>query len=76
MGEGPKDSENTLNSFLTKNKEKVFWQIGADMYMNITYVGHSDFLFESKAKDQIVQNISLLLEVVGLRKLFDQLFQT
>ena len=45
-------------------------------YMDITYVGHSDFLFESKAKDQIVQNISLLLEVVGLRKLFDQLFQT
>ena len=30
-GGGPKDSENTLNSFLTKNKEKVFWQIGADM---------------------------------------------
>ena len=28
---GPKDSENTLNSFLTKNKEQVFWQISADM---------------------------------------------
>ena len=25
-GGGPKDSENTLNSFLSKNKEKVFWQ--------------------------------------------------
>ena len=30
-GGGPKDSENTLNSFLTKCGEKVFWQIGADM---------------------------------------------
>ena len=30
-GGGPKDSENTLNSFLTKCGEKVFWQIDADM---------------------------------------------
>ena len=30
-GGGPKDSENTLNSCLSKNKEKVFWQIGTDM---------------------------------------------
>ena len=30
--EGPKDSENTLDSFLTKCGEKVFWQIGTDMY--------------------------------------------
>ena len=30
-GGGPKDSENTLNSFLNKNKEKVFSQIGTDM---------------------------------------------
>ena len=30
-GGGPKDSENTLNSFLTKCWEKVFWQIGTDM---------------------------------------------
>ena len=30
-GGGPKDSENTLNSFLTKCGEKVFWQIGTDM---------------------------------------------
>ena len=29
---GPKDFENTLNSFLTKCGEKVFWQIGADVY--------------------------------------------
>ena len=28
---GPKDSENTPNWFLSKNKEKVFWQIGTDM---------------------------------------------
>ena len=28
-GGGPKDSENTPNSFLTKCE--VFWQIGADM---------------------------------------------
>ena len=32
VGGGPKDSENTLNSFLTKNKEKLFWQIGADLF--------------------------------------------
>ena len=31
-GGGPKDSENTLNSFLTKCGEKVFWQIGTDIY--------------------------------------------
>ena len=30
-GGGPKDSENTLNSFLTKRDNDVFWQIGADM---------------------------------------------
>ena len=30
-GGGPKDSENTLNSFLITNKEKVFWKIGADV---------------------------------------------
>ena len=32
-GGGPKDSENTLNSFLTKNGEKVFRQIGTDMLL-------------------------------------------
>ena len=31
-GGGPKDSENTFNSFLTKRDNDVFWQIGADMY--------------------------------------------
>ena len=30
-GGGPTDSENTLNSFLTKCGENVFWQIGTDM---------------------------------------------
>ena len=30
-GGGPKDSENTLNSFLTKRDEDGFWQIGPDM---------------------------------------------
>ena len=30
-GGGPTDSENTLNSFLTKCGENVFWQIGPDM---------------------------------------------
>ena len=30
-GGGPKHSENTLNSFLTKCGENVFWQIGPDM---------------------------------------------
>ena len=30
-GGGPKDSENTLNSFLTKRDEDGFWQIGTDM---------------------------------------------
>ena len=31
---GPKDSENTLNSFLTKCGENVFWKIGPDMAFN------------------------------------------
>ena len=35
-GGGPKDSENTPNSFLTKCGEKVFWQIGADMKSSIS----------------------------------------
>ena len=30
-GGGPKDSENTLNSFLTKSDGNVFWQIGTDL---------------------------------------------
>ena len=30
-GGGPKDSKNTLNSFLTTNMEKVLWKIGADV---------------------------------------------
>ena len=30
-GGDPKDSENTLNSFLTKRDGNAFWQIGADM---------------------------------------------
>ena len=34
-GGGPKDSKNTLNSFLIKNKEKVFWQIGTDMIKDV-----------------------------------------
>ena len=29
-GGGPKDSENILNSFLTKRDNDVFWQIGTD----------------------------------------------
>ena len=32
-GGGPKDSENTLNSFLTKTNRTVFWQIGTDMVL-------------------------------------------
>ena len=27
-GGGPKDSENTPNSFLTKTKDNMFWRIG------------------------------------------------
>ena len=30
-GGGPKDSENTLNTFLTKRGGNVFWQIGPEM---------------------------------------------
>ena len=39
-GRGPKDSKNTLNSFLTKRDNDVFWQIGADMWLsdNVTLV--------------------------------------
>ena len=36
-GGGPKVSENTLNSFLTKCGEKVFWQIGADGRLSTFY---------------------------------------
>ena len=32
-GGDPKDSKNTLNSFLTKCGEKVFWQIATDMVL-------------------------------------------
>ena len=38
-GGGPKDSENTLNSFLTKRDEDGFWQIGADMILLLWWVG-------------------------------------
>ena len=31
-GGGPKDSKNTLNSFLTKRDEDAFGQIGADIF--------------------------------------------
>ena len=37
-GGGPKDSENTLNLFLTKRDKDVFWQIGTDM-LKIRNVG-------------------------------------
>ena len=37
-GGGPKDSENTLNLFLTKCGEKVFWQIGTDMKIKVLYL--------------------------------------
>ena len=30
-GGGLKDSENILNSFLTKRDKDLFWQIGADL---------------------------------------------
>ena len=33
-GGGPKDSENTHNSFLTKRDEDAFWQIGTEMCDN------------------------------------------
>ena len=36
-GGGPKDSENTLNSFLTKYDNDMFWQIGADMFINFRF---------------------------------------
>ena len=34
-GGGPKDYENTLNLFLTKRNEELFWQIGTDMKLRI-----------------------------------------
>ena len=37
-GGGPKDSENALNSFLTKPGKDVFWQIGADMISLLLYL--------------------------------------
>ena len=47
-GGGPKDSENILNSFLTKCGEKVFWQIGTDMFSivsGILLIGEVVFFF-------------------------------
>ena len=35
---GPKDSENTQNSFLTKCGRKGFWQIGADMVSDECFI--------------------------------------
>ena len=42
---GPKDSENTLNSFLSKNKENVFRQIGTDMLKWSKWERHHNFIF-------------------------------
>ena len=41
----PKDSENSLNSFLTKRDRNAFWQIGADMML--------DWVYEKGHKTQI-----------------------
>ena len=37
-GGGPKDSENTLSSFLTKTNRTVFWQIGTDMLLQALFL--------------------------------------
>ena len=39
-GGGPKDSKNTLNSFLTRRDNDVFGQIGADMLLFVPIAGH------------------------------------
>ena len=46
-GGGPKDSENTLNSFLTKRGEKVFWQIGTDMTNFLVYLHYAQCFLEA-----------------------------
>ena len=60
-GGGPKDSENTPNSFLTKCGEKVFWQIGLralerkcsmDNYCNL----HRDNSIEDKGGFALMDN--------------------
>ena len=46
-GGGPRDSENTLNSFLTKCGEKVFWQIGADIWPLTMFFSVTNITFET-----------------------------
>ena len=52
-GGGPKDSENTLNSFWTKNKDKVFWQIGAEMFILLIRWMENGIVQNTKIKDKI-----------------------
>ena len=47
-GEGPKDSENTLNSFLTKCRENVFWQIGPDVLCESTSMAYRQMAWGEK----------------------------
>ena len=51
-GGGPKDSENTLNSFLTKRDEDGFWQIGTEM---IILFHSSQQLVQCAYQDQFVK---------------------
>ena len=64
-GGGPTDSENTLNSFLTKCGENVFWQIGPDMSvsLNLFFISVSDFTHAlSKAHEQHAEDLQNLAE--------------
>ena len=67
-GGGPKDSENTLNSFLTKCDRNVFWQIGADIVAstwnticNLAAKGRREGTFIKKGQDpSLVQQSSVV----------------
>ena len=57
-GGGPKDSENTLSSFLTKRDRNVFWQIGVDIVAstwnticNLAAKGRREGTFIKKGQD-------------------------
>ena len=66
-GGGPKDSENTLNSFLTKRDKDGFWQIGADMSISKSrnLKDRFTFLFDNSIFTQ-VWAIELWSFVTGL----------
>ena len=71
-GGGPKDSENTLNSFLTKCGENVFRQIGTDMCVacwddRIATVGRGNF----RRSGKIISEMLIILGANWYQSIFE-----